>query len=119
MSHSDQIQHWQTAFPQDRSALGWGGKIADLIGDMNNNQSISMGVSMNGANVFQTGKNSIAYAVNPVEGPVGIEGYGIDEPFNQIRTKAINDMLDQTYADIFEKTYIDVIKNQIFHAILK
>lgn len=111
LSHSDQIQHWQTAFPQDRSALGWGGKIADLIGDMNNNQSISMGISMNGANVFQTGKNSIAYAVNPVEGPVGIEGYGIDEPFNQIRTKAINDMLDQTYADIFEKTYIDVIKN--------
>jgi uncharacterized protein (DUF1501 family) len=111
LSHSDQIQHWQTAFPQDRTALGWGGKIADLIRDMNNNQNISMGVSMNGSNVFQTGRNSIAYAVNPTDGPVGIGGYGIDDAFNQIRTKAINDMLDQNYSDIFEKTYVDVIKN--------
>ena len=111
LSHSDQIQHWQTAFPQDRSALGWGGKIADLIGDMNNNQSISMNISMNGANVFQTGKNSIAYVINPTEGPVGIEGYDADDPFNQIRTRAINNMLDKNYSDVFEKTYVDVIKN--------
>ena len=111
LSHSDQIQHWQTAFPQDRSALGWGGKMSDLIMDMNNNKSISMNISMDGSNVFQTGKNSIAYSVNPDEGPLGIEGYGADDFFNRIRTTAINDLLDQTYSDVFEKTYIDVIKN--------
>ncbi|MEE9373303.1 MAG: DUF1501 domain-containing protein [Saprospiraceae bacterium] len=111
LSHSDQVQHWQTAFPQDRSALGWGGKISDLIGDMNNNQSISMGISMNGNNTFQAGKNAIAYAVDPVEGPQGIEGYLADDGFGRIRTKAIDDILGQNYADLYEKTYIDVIKN--------
>ena len=30
-SHSDQIQQWQTATPHSRAAVGWGGKIADIL----------------------------------------------------------------------------------------
>ena len=54
-SHADQIQQWQTGLPHERSAIGWGGKVADLIRDMNLNQNISMNVSLSGTNVFQTG----------------------------------------------------------------
>ena len=112
LSHSDQIAHWQTAFPQDRTAIGWGGKIADLIGDMNNNQTLSMNISLNGSNVFQTGRNSIEYAIDPVRGPESIIGYNDNgDPFERIRTKAINSIVDKSYSDIFEKTYIDVIRN--------
>lgn len=112
LSHSDQIAHWQTAFPQDRTAIGWGGKIADLIGDMNSNQSLSMNVSLNGSNIFQTGKNSIEYAIDPERGPESIIGYNNNgDPFERIRTKAINSIVDKSYSDIFEKTYVDVIKN--------
>ena len=111
LSHSDQIAHWQTAFPQDRKAVGWGGKIADLISDMNNNQTLSMNVSLSGSNIFQTGNNSIEYAIDPVRGPEGIIGYGGTEGHNLIRTKAIDDMVEKSYADIFEKTYVETIKN--------
>ena len=45
-SHSDQIQQWQTATPQSRQAIGWGGKIADILQSTTpyngQNQNISM-----------------------------------------------------------------------------
>ena len=34
-SHSDQVQQWQTSIPNDRSSVGWGGRIADLMSSMN------------------------------------------------------------------------------------
>ncbi len=36
LSHSDQVMHWQTAYPQDRSNKGWGGKMADILKSQNN-----------------------------------------------------------------------------------
>ena len=111
LSHSDQIKHWQTAFPQDRAAIGWGGKMADMILDMNNNTSISMNISLSGSNIFQTGKNATSYAIDPREGPVGIDGFGSGDEYEKLLKGAINDILDKSYADIFDKTYVDVIKN--------
>ena len=34
-SHADQIAQWQTAVPDGRVAQGWGGRIADLMQDVN------------------------------------------------------------------------------------
>jgi len=39
-SHADQQQQWQTALPNDRASVGWGGKIADLMYESNTNQNI-------------------------------------------------------------------------------
>ncbi len=113
-SHSDQIQQWQTAQLLDRSARGWGGKVADLIHDMNANDRISMNISLSGANVFQTGEFTSEFVVDPTEGSIGI--YGYEEPdwdFYTAQTNGINSILDQQYEDIFKKTYVDVIKNSV------
>ena len=112
-SHSDQIQQWQTAIPHERSAKGWGGKIADLIRDMNTNQRISMNISLSGTNVFQTGNETVEYTIDPYDGSIGIYGYRPDnmyDQFNLMRTQAIDNMLDHEYQDIFRKTYADVIR---------
>ncbi|MBK8501268.1 MAG: DUF1501 domain-containing protein [Saprospiraceae bacterium] len=113
-SHSDQIQQWQTSLPHQRSAsLGWGGKVADLIRDMNSNQNISMNVSLSGTNVFQTGESTIEYAIDAYGGSIGIEGYvkeDMYDVFNVMRTKVIDNFLDYEYQDIFKKTYVDVIR---------
>jgi uncharacterized protein (DUF1501 family) len=113
-SHSDQIQQWQTSLPHQRSSsLGWGGKVADLIRDMNSNQDISMNVSLSGTNVFQAGDKTIEYAIDPFGGSLGIEGYekeNMYDVFNLMRTKAIDSMIDFEYQDIFKKTYVDVIR---------
>lgn len=109
-SHSDQTRQWQTGLPHERSSVGWGGKIADLIGDQNNNQNISMNLSLNGGNVFQTGGASVPYTLDPLDGSVGIYGYNNNWLFNELRSKGIDNMLDAHYQDLFKKTYIDVIK---------
>lgn len=113
-SHSDQSQQWQTAFPHERSSVGWGGKVADLINDMNTNKRISMNISLSGTNIFQTGKNTIEYAIDPYNGSVGIYGYGATDDWNvfdRMRTQAIDSMLEYNYQDIFKKTYTDVIRD--------
>ncbi len=112
-SHADQVQQWQTGLPHVRASQGWGGKVADLIHDMNINQDISMNVSLAGTNVFQTGESTIEYALDPYNGSIGIYGYGVTDMydvFNTMRTRAIDNMLDQEYQDMFKKTYVDVIR---------
>lgn len=112
-SHADQIQQWQTGLPHERASKGWGGKVADLIHDMNINQDISMNVSLAGTNVFQTGESTIEYALDPYNGSIGIYGYGPAESwdvFNIQRTKAIDNMFEQEYQDMFQKTYVNVVR---------
>jgi len=109
-SHSDQIQQWQTAIMAQRTATGWAGKIADLVGDQNNNQNISMNVTLSGTNILQSGNDTVEYAINS-QGSIGIDGYDPSSGwiFSQLRTAAIDNMLSQNYQDIFKKTYINTI----------
>src|SRR5678816_1138482 len=65
-SHSDQSQQWMTGLPNARSGTGWGGKVADIINDMNNNPNISMNFSLSGTNVYQTGETTIEFSLDPV-----------------------------------------------------
>ncbi len=106
-SHADQIQQWQTSVPQTRSAVGWGGKLADLLQASNASQDISMNISLSGNNVFQSGNQVVEYAISPA-GSTGINGYGEEDPINQIKTAAINNLLEQQYQDIFKQTYADI-----------
>jgi len=111
-SHSDQTQQWQTSLPNSRSNIGWGGRLADMLSSMNNNDRISMNVSLSGNNIFQTGGASVEYSIDPDDGSIGIEGYSADstDEFDVARRKAIDNIVDANYADIYRKTYIDVIK---------
>ncbi len=113
-SHADQYQQWQTGIPHERSVHGWGGRIADLIRDMNNNQNISMNISLAGTNIFQTGNEVFEYTIDPYEGGIGIYGYqpeSMYDAMNILRTYGIDNMLEATYDDIYKKTYVDVIRN--------
>lgn len=112
-SHADQMMHWQTGIPQDRVNQGWGGRIADLLtaANTNANQNISMNVSLAGSNTWQTGNNTVEYSIDPVWGSTMIDGYNQgDWQMSNMRTQAIDNMLDQYHQDMFKKAYIDVIK---------
>jgi len=109
-SHADQSQQWQTSVPHDRTAVGWGGKIADLLQSQNTNQDISLNVSLAGNNVFQTGNTTSEFTVNPTSGAILINGYGDPWLFSQLRTQAIDDMIEANYQDLFKKTYMDIVK---------
>ena len=113
LSHSDQIQQWQTALPQDRSSVGWVGKMTELIGDMNNNQTLSLSVSLSGTNFIQTGQHTVPYTMIPGEGAAGIHDFDTEWEAARLRNRAIKDMVEQQYADAFEKTYINTIKKSL------
>ena len=112
-SHSDQIQQWQTAYSHERSAVGWGGKVADIINSVNDQDKISMNMSLSGTNVFQTGKNTVEYALDPQNGSIGIYGHGEHDQWNvfdNMRTQALDNILDHQYQDAFKQAYIDPIR---------
>ena len=109
-SHADQSQQWQTSVPHDRTAVGWGGKIGDLMQSMNTNQDISLNISLAGNNVFQTGATTSEFTVDPNNGAILINGYGDPWLFSQLRTEAIDNMIEASYQDLFKQTYMDVVK---------
>ena len=109
-SHADQIQQWQTGRPHERTNIGWGGRIADLVQSMNSNDNISMNISLQGSNVFQRGDQIIPYSISN-NGSIGINGYDGQNGFDQLRTEALNSMMERNYQDIFKNTYINTIKS--------
>ncbi len=64
LSHNDQQSQWQTSRPDDASANGWGGRVADLLHSGNSGQ-IPMSVSVSGTNLFQRGSIVNQYGIDP------------------------------------------------------
>lgn len=63
-SHSDQSVQWQTSRPDDASANGWGGRIADLMHSANSGD-VPMSISFGGNNPFQRGAVINPYGMSP------------------------------------------------------
>ncbi len=109
-SHADQVMHWQSSIPQSRSAIGWGGRMADIMYQVNNNLNISMNISLNGTNIYQTGDTVAAYSINADTGAVVI--YNYEGTYSQATLKRgmIEGLLDQNYSNILEQTYKDMVR---------
>lgn len=111
-SHSDQIKHWQTGRPGDRTSHGWAGRMADLIQSQNANQNLSMNVSLSGNNFFQSGENANEFSIKS-SGQFGLDGYATQNNYHTVRNDAINDILERDYTDIYKKTYINTMKKSV------
>ncbi|MEM7588205.1 MAG: DUF1501 domain-containing protein, partial [Acidobacteriota bacterium] len=103
-SHSDQITHWQTSLPDQRGSLGWAGRTADLLRSSNANNTVSMNISLSGTNIFQAGSQVAPYAITE-NGSLGLEPLGQSDLFEQLRTTAIDSLLDQQYQNLFIDTF--------------
>ncbi len=109
-SHADQIQQWQTAVSSERMAVGWGGRIADLLHSVNTSQKIPMNISLSGTNIFQYGNSTVEFSVDPYGGSNRIYGYDGDWGVNIGRKQGIDMLLNRQYNDIYRKSYINVLK---------
>ncbi len=109
-SHSDQASHWQTSLPQDRRALGWGGRLADILHTNNANQNISMNISLNGTNLYQRGNIVQSFAANPnANGSTLINGSSNNNFYNTLKRQTLDDILEADYQNTLEKAYANVI----------
>lgn len=111
-SHSDQRHHWQTSVPQDRDALGWGGRVAEIMMNLNSNQNVSMNISLSGRNTLQSGENMLEYTIsrNGVEKVDNIFSTNMGL-MNIFQNAAIDGMLADSYSNIFKQTFSSQLKN--------
>ena len=105
-SHSDQIAQWQTARSDERVADGWGGRVADLMQGVNLANGVSMNISLAGSNVFQSGKETVEYAITATDdGAIRIPNYDETSPYGIAKTSAIDNLLASSRADILTREY--------------
>ena len=114
-SHSDQIMHWQTSVPDKRTGFGWGGRTSDLLHSLNNNDTISMNISLSGTNLFQTGTTLTEYSVvSWGNGAVQIHGHDdIGWSRHVLQNAAIESMLDLQYQNLFDQTFANTTRAAI------
>lgn len=109
-SHSDQATHWQTSLPQDRRAVGWGGRLADILHTNNSNQNVSMSISLNGTNLYQRGNTIQPYSASYKDnGSTLINGSSNTNFYNQLKRQTLDDILEKDYQNTLEKAYANVI----------
>lgn len=111
-SHSDQIKQWQTSVPQSSGAIGWGGRTADLLYSLNNNDKISMNISLAGSNVWQTGNQVVNYTITE-NGSTARSGYDYTWGIHPARGNAIDHQLDIEYQNLFERTFVRTSRDAI------
>lgn len=112
-SHADQVMQWQTGLPDKRDSIGWGGKISDLLMSANENDVLSMNMTLSGTNIYQTANNTTAYAIQPKLGAVTIQDYNEDWVLNKMKKQAIDKMLNKSYDNIFKHQYTSTIKQGV------
>ncbi len=113
-SHADQIKQWQTCVPDQRTAIGWGGRAADIIKSLNSPSLVSMNISLSGQSVFLTGQQAFTYAVGST-GATALTGYNPNAVNNLTATRSagVNNIVDQTFRSLFEKTYANSTREAI------
>lgn len=105
-SHADQINQWQTAAPDARIAQGWGGRVADLMQDVNLMNGVSMNISLSGSNVFQSGNQVSEYSIDATgDGAPGINSYDDGTEFGAFKKRMIDDLLAVQQQSIFRREY--------------
>ncbi len=112
LSHADQAQQWMTGIPYSRSSKGWGGRMADILQAGNENQNISMNISLSGTNIYQVGNHVSEYAIRAsAGGSVGIKTYEGNNSLDNILSGGVESLLEQDYKDMFTSSYTNKIKN--------
>ncbi|MDJ0939095.1 MAG: DUF1501 domain-containing protein [Woeseiaceae bacterium] len=105
-SHADQINQWQTAVPNARIAQGWGGRIADIMQDVNVMNGVSMNISLSGSNVFQSGNQVGEYSIDTSgDGAPGINAYDDGTDYGLFRKRMVDEMLAVQQDNIFRREY--------------
>jgi len=111
-SHNDQQVQWQTSVPDTNKKIGWGGRIADHLKDLNNSAAISMNVSIAGSNFFQVGNEVQQYHVTP-GGSIGLTGSSYTWSPTKEMFAANENILGRSYGHVFEQEYANTMNRGI------
>lgn len=109
-SHSDQTDQWMTSVPQDKASLGWAGRMADILYTNNNNQNISMNLSLAGHNILQQGRRVVPLTLDTGgNGTILLNGTGNTSFYETLKRQTLDNLLDVTYQNILKQAYSDTV----------
>jgi uncharacterized protein (DUF1501 family) len=117
-SHEDQQMAWQTsAYTMDAAhrRTGWGARMAEAILAAQGRTSISMLVSLNGTNFFQTGTTLLPFRPGPGGTPTFKLGQGTQTK-EVSRYTAFRSILNAEYANLMEDAFADLSNQSIIEA---
>ena len=111
-SHSDQEQHWNTSLPDDRNATtGWGGRMADILSSVNENENIPMNVQFGGG-LFGAGNETQSYPISAKgDGSILLDGSTNNGFYESLKRQTFDNLLDETYANTLRQAYVSTVKN--------
>ncbi|WP_223789415.1 DUF1501 domain-containing protein [Marinicella meishanensis] len=110
-SHSDQQVQWQTSVADQASLSGWAGRIADLYhNSVNNNNSLSMNISIAGNNTLQVGELINQYHLTN-QGSVSLNDTFWGDGDN--RLAALQTLLQEPQSNLFQQGYADIFNRSI------
>jgi len=110
-SHNDQQVQWQSSLSSDKLfSTGWGGRLADLTNAFNENNAISMSISLAGQNAFQVGRHVAQYAVRPRG---AVQPAGMNGPLGAIRAQAQRDLLHTGGDNLFSAAFSGLTEEAI------
>jgi len=96
-----------------RTSVGWGGRLADRMRDVNPDNSISMNISISGSNIFQQGESTIEFTVSPRGNTFGYYNYGKEDYWRYYvdYSRGIDTLSEARYNDLFRDTYAGIMRN--------
>jgi uncharacterized protein (DUF1501 family) len=105
-SHADQQVQWQTSVSDRPTRTGWGGRCADLLYSLNGNNTVSMSMSLSGANIFEVGNvvNQLSVSTN---GAVALSNVSASQK------AAMQDILNMQYGNLYESTFATITNRAI------
>lgn len=110
-SHNDQQATWQSMQTESAQALGWGGRMADMLASANSNASFSC-ISNAGNALFLSGRTAQQLQVNGTQVPPiqALTGYlyGVPSGPTTVRNIITTDNWDN-----FQRAHTTVVKNAI------
>ena len=112
-SHSDQQLEWQTSLEDQPPKTGWGGRSADLLYSLNGNNSVSMNISLSGANTFQVGNTIHEYNVSS-GGAVSLNLPTTTVGKNQLA--ALQALINMNHANLYESAFATEMNTAISDA---
>ncbi len=117
-SHNDQQFAWQTcgnAMNASSLQTGWGARAAEAIMEGQSKTSVSMLVSLSGANFFQVGKTMLPFRPGPGGTPVLRVGQS-SKSSDVSRYTAFRSVLNAEYAHLMEDAFADLSNKSIVEA---
>ncbi|MGB0133423.1 DUF1501 domain-containing protein [Dokdonella sp.] len=113
-SHSDQTVTWQRPAADAQNRRGWGGRLADMFQDTNQNQQLSMNISIDGENVFQAGDDVVPYFV----GQNGAEGVSFLEDWQPQRRAAFLALRDAAHGNALQRQYATIMRRSMDNEVM-